>query len=62
VGAKKAALDLTRLLLSERFGTIAPEVEQQMQNLSEEQLRNLATALLRFETAQAVSDWLKAHS
>lgn len=61
-GRRAAAFDLTRLLLSERFGAIAPEVEGQMQNLSEEQLRSLATALLHFENIQDVSAWLKAHS
>jgi predicted transposase YdaD len=59
-GRWEATLEVTRLLLNERFGDITPETDQQLQNLSEVQLKSLTTALLRFESANDVTEWLKA--
>jgi hypothetical protein len=61
-GRREALLEVLQMQLEEKFGTLEPSVQQQLQNLSEAQLKSLTTALLWFEAPQDVTDWLKLQS
>ncbi|NEP42982.1 MAG: DUF4351 domain-containing protein [Okeania sp. SIO2H7] len=46
------------LMLSSRFGAIAPEIENRIAQLSPEQLQNLAVAAFNFSSSQDLIAWL----
>ncbi|NEP46682.1 MAG: DUF4351 domain-containing protein [Okeania sp. SIO2H7] len=57
-GIQVGQLKLLMLLLSSRFGAIAPEIESRIAQLSAEKLQNLAVAAFNFNSIQDVVAWL----
>ena len=57
-GIQVGQLQLLMLLLSSRFGAIAPEIENRIAQLSAEELQNLAVAAFNFNSIQDVATWL----
>ena len=60
-GQQREALSFVTRLLNRRFGTIAPEMQTQIQTLSVEELENLGEALLDFSQAADLANWLNQH-
>ncbi len=57
-GKREEALSLLMRLLFRRFGTVNPELQEQLQRLSLTQLEDLSEALLDFKTATDLAVWL----
>ncbi len=57
-GRKEEAVNLIRLLLNSRFGQIAPDLSEIINQLSVEQLESLGTSLLNFQSESDLRDWL----
>lgn len=57
-GRKEGISETVTLMLSSRFGAIAPEVENRIAQLSPEQLQNLAVAAFNFSSSQDLLAWL----
>lgn len=57
-GRKNEALSLVTRQLTRRIGAIAPEISEQIQTLSVEELENLGEALLDFSEASDLTNWL----
>ncbi|MCC3528029.1 MAG: Rpn family recombination-promoting nuclease/putative transposase [Microcoleus sp. PH2017_22_RUC_O_B] len=60
-GRKDEALSLLTRLLTRRIGPIAPEIQEQIQTLSVEELEDLGEALLDFSEASDLNNWLNEH-
>jgi len=58
-GKQQEALSLVMRLLPRRIGAVAPELQQPIQQLSQEQLEDLAEALLDFSSTADLEDWLQ---
>ena len=58
VGKERQARSIVLRLLSGKFGTIAPRLEQQIEGLPVEQLDMLTDALLGFESVADLTTWL----
>ncbi|MFE1744069.1 DUF4351 domain-containing protein [Coleofasciculus sp. H7-2] len=58
-GAKQGKLGTLTRMLSRRFGTISPELQQQLQGLSIEQLDDLSDALFDFSAISELTTWLQ---
>jgi hypothetical protein len=58
-GRQQEALALNLRLLSRRLGTISPQQEEAIRNLSLTQLEALSEALLDFTTSEDLDDWLR---
>jgi predicted transposase YdaD len=61
-GRQQEALAILLCQLNRRFGSIAPEVESQVQALSLAQLEDLSEALLDFGNPSDLLKWLQMHS
>lgn len=59
-GAKQGKLGTLTRQLSRRFGTTSPELQQQLQALSIEQLDDLSEALFDFSTVSDLTTWLQS--
>ena len=59
-GKQRETVLLTRQL-TRRIGAIAPEMLEQIQALSIEELENLGEALLDFSEAADLANWLQEH-
>ena len=57
-GRKDEALSFLSRLLTRRIGAIAPQISEQIQTLSVEELENLGEALLDFSEAADLTNWL----
>lgn len=60
-GKQEEALLMVMRLLTRRFGTLAPEVQARLGELSIAHLEDLAEALLDFSEAADVMAWLQEH-
>jgi predicted transposase YdaD len=60
-GRKNEALSFVTRLLTRRIGPIAPEIQEQIQTLSVEELEDLGEALLDFSSASDLTNWLNEH-
>jgi len=61
-GLQQEAATLVLRLLARRLGQVAPEVRAQIQQLPVAQLEELGEALLDFNSAQDLTDWLQGSS
>jgi hypothetical protein len=59
-GKEQATLSLVMRLLPRRVGTLTPELEQRVQQLSVTELEDLSVALLDFSSPQDLTTWLSA--
>ncbi|NJK65687.1 MAG: DUF4351 domain-containing protein [Microcoleus sp. SU_5_3] len=57
-GRKNEALSIVTRQLTRRIGAIAPQIGEQIQTLSVEELENLGEALLDFSEASDLTNWL----
>lgn len=57
-GRQREALSFVTRQLTRRFGTIAPEMQEQIQTLSIEELEDLGEALLDFSEVTDLANWL----
>lgn len=57
-GRKSEALSIVTRQLTRRIGPIAPEIREQIQTLSVEELEDLGEALLDFSSASDLTNWL----
>jgi Domain of unknown function (DUF4351) len=57
-GVEKERRSLVSLLLEQKFGELPPPLTDRVNALSPEQLKDLAIALLRFETIDDLTAWL----
>jgi len=57
-GRQQEALSFVTRLLTRRMGAIAPEMQEQIQSLSVEELENLGEALLDFSEGADLANWL----
>jgi predicted transposase YdaD len=60
-GRQREAISFVTRQLTRRLGAIAPEIQEQIQTLSVEELENLGEALLDFSEATDVENWLNQH-
>ncbi len=60
-GRKNEALSFLSRQLTRRIGPIAPEIQEQIQTLSVEELEDLGEALLDFSEASDLTNWLNEH-
>jgi predicted transposase YdaD len=60
-GKQEGELTFALRLITRRFGSIAPDQEIKIRNLSLPQLEELGEALLDFSQASDLEDWLNAH-
>jgi predicted transposase/invertase (TIGR01784 family) len=60
-GRQEGELAVILRLLTRRLGTVEPQVESQIQQLSTAQLEELAEALLDFSTTRDLANWLQNH-
>lgn len=60
-GAIKEAQSLILRQLTRRIGSLAPEMQTQVQNLSLAQLESLGEALLDFTVLDKLENWLNRH-
>lgn len=60
-GRQEGELALVLRLLTRRLGTVEPELQSQIQQLSTAQLEELAEALLDFSTTGDLAVWLQTH-
>ena len=60
-GKQEGVLSMVTRLLTRRFGTLAPEVQARLGELSTAQLEDLGEALLDFYSAADVVAWLQEH-
>lgn len=60
-GKQEEALGYTTRLLARRIGSVAPELQAQIQELSLTQLEDLGKALLDFSNAADLITWLQTH-
>ena len=58
-GERQGEAKLVLRLLNRRFGALNPTLEQQIQELSVEQLETLAEELLDFSTVEELETWLE---
>ena len=61
-GRQQEALAILLRQLNRRFGSVAPEIESQVQALSLAQLEDLSESLLDFGNPSDLSEWLRMHS
>ncbi|ACB54563.1 hypothetical protein cce_5217 [Crocosphaera subtropica ATCC 51142] len=61
-GRQEEAVNLIKLLLNSRFGQIAPDLTEIINQLSVEQLESLGTSLLGFQSESDLRDWLSQHN
>ncbi|PNW31519.1 UNVERIFIED_CONTAM: hypothetical protein BEN50_19805 [Euhalothece sp. KZN 001] len=59
IGERQGEAKLVLRLLNRRFGVLNPTLEQQIQELSVEQLETLAEELLDFSTVEELETWLE---
>ena len=59
-GKQEEALALIMRLLPRRIGTVEPELQAQIQELSISQLEDLAEALLDFSSVADLTAWLQS--
>jgi hypothetical protein len=57
-GIEQATLSLVMRLLPRRVGTLTPELEQRVQQLSVTELEDLSVALLDFSSVEDLTNWL----
>jgi predicted transposase YdaD len=57
-GRRQALVEVNLLFLSEKFGEVAPEVDNIVRNLEETQLKQLSAALLHLEAEADLRQWL----
>lgn len=57
-GKQEGELAVVLRLLNRRIGTVEPEVQERLRQLSTTQLEDLAEALLDFTSATDLADWL----
>ena len=60
-GTKQGKRDLVLRQLRKRFGSLEPETEARMGELSAERLDQLAEALLDFHSLSDLTAWLDVH-
>ena len=60
-GRKEGEATLVLRQLTRRFGTLAPELQAQISQLSIAQLEELGEALLDFSSMQDLIGWLQTH-
>lgn len=58
-GRQEGELAVILRLLNRRIGTVEPEIQQRLRQLSITQLEDLAEALLDFSGATDLDNWLK---
>ncbi|WP_148288924.1 MULTISPECIES: DUF4351 domain-containing protein [Kamptonema] len=58
-GLQQGELAIVQLLLTQRIGTIPPELQEIVSQLSLAQLENLAKALLNFSSTEDLRNWLQ---
>jgi len=58
-GIEREAVSFVMRLLNRRFGLIAPDIEQKIRNLPVNRLEDLGEALLDFQSATDLSNWLE---
>jgi hypothetical protein len=58
-GKEQATLSLVMRLLPRRVGTLTPELEARVQQLSLTQLEDLSVALLDFSSVEDLTAWLE---
>jgi predicted transposase/invertase (TIGR01784 family) len=61
-GEQKGEQNIITILITEKFGNIPPELKGEVAALSGDKLPELARALLRFETIEDLTEWLKNRS
>jgi predicted transposase/invertase (TIGR01784 family) len=61
-GRRQEALAILLRQLNRRFGSVAPEIESQVQALSLAQLEDLSESLLDFGKPSDLSEWLRMHT
>lgn len=59
-GRQEEELAVVLRLLTRRFGTMEPEIQERLRQLSTNQLENLAEALLDFSSATDLTNWLQS--
>jgi len=60
-GRQEGELAVIMRLLNRRIGTVAPELQEQIRQLSLTQLEDLAEALLDFSDTADLVSWLESH-
>jgi flagellar biosynthesis/type III secretory pathway protein FliH len=60
-GRREEAASMVLRLLNRRCGSLTTELQQQIQNLSVEQLEELGEELLDFTSIQNLINWLQNH-
>jgi predicted transposase YdaD len=60
-GRKQGEVAMLLRLLTRRVGAIAPDIENQIQQLSIPQLEDLGEALLDFSSVNDLTSWLENH-
>jgi predicted transposase/invertase (TIGR01784 family) len=58
-GMQGEAFNLVTRMLGQQIGTLPPEIQQQLETLSTDQLEALAIALLKFRTPADLIQWLR---
>jgi hypothetical protein len=58
-GIEREAISFVMRLLNRRFGLIAPDIEQKIRNLPVNRLEDLGEALLDFQSATDLSNWIE---
>ncbi len=58
-GKREEALSLTRCLLTRKIGTLEPELEAQIRELTTQELEDLGEALLDFSEPANLAAWLQ---
>lgn len=58
-GIEREAVSLVMRLLNRRFGSIAPNIEEQIRRLSVNQLEDLGEAILDFQSKTDLTSWLE---
>ncbi len=59
LGRQQEAVAMIRRLLTRRFGSLSPELQQQVHSLSLEQLEDLSEVLLNFRAIAGLDNWLQ---
>ncbi len=60
-GREQEARTLVSLLITEKLGSISPALQSEITTLSLVKLQELAKAILRFDSAINLQDWLANH-
>ncbi len=61
-GMQEGARTLVLLQLTQKFGSLSPDLQAQIQHLSKVRLEALALALLNFSTQEDLTTWLQAEA